>query len=115
VFLGVEHVVEAEGCLPGKLRDAAAVRALLDRVVRELDLHVVGAPQVHTFPGEGGVTALYLLSESHLACHTYPEHRAATLNLYCCRPRASWPWRERLAEALGAERVSVRVLERGAP
>ncbi len=42
-------------------------------MIAALGLAVVGAPQVHHFGGPGGVTALYLLSESHLACHTYPE------------------------------------------
>ena len=67
----------------------------------------------HRFPFPGGVTGLYLLTESHLACHTYPEHALATFNLYCCRPRPRWPWEQRLAEVLGAARVLVRCLPRG--
>jgi S-adenosylmethionine decarboxylase len=55
-----------------------------------------------------------MLSESHLACHTYPEHGVLAMNLYCCRPRPEWPWRERLAELVGATRVDVRVCERAA-
>ena len=39
----------------------------------------------HKFGGEGGVTGLIMLTESHLACHTYPEYQTATFNLYCCR------------------------------
>ena len=59
------------------------------------------------------MTGLYLLAESHLACHTYPEHGLATFNLYCCRPRPDWPWAARLGDALGASDVRVRVIERG--
>jgi S-adenosylmethionine decarboxylase len=54
------------------------------------------------------LTGFVILSESHLACHTYPEHGIITLNLYCCRPRPEWPWRERLGEILGASEVVVR-------
>jgi len=32
-----------------------------------------------------GFTALVLLSESHLAIHTYPEHNAIYFNMYSCR------------------------------
>ena len=109
---GAEWLIEARGCDAGRLRDLAAVRELCARAVRELELRVVGEPQWHQFPGEAGVTGLYLLAESHLACHTFPEHGLATFNLYCCRPRPEWPWRERLAEALGARDVHVRVMPR---
>ncbi len=34
-----------------------------------------------------GATMLYLLSESHLTIHTYPEKRACSINLYSCNPK----------------------------
>ncbi len=105
-------MIEARGCDAASLRSLEALQSLCARIVRELDLHVVGEPQWHRFPGEAGVTGMLLLAESHLTCHTFPEHRLATLNLYCCRPRPPWPWRERLREALGAHDVSERVVER---
>ncbi len=114
MFVGTECLVDASGCDPTALRDLARVRALLDRVVRELDLHPVGDPIWHAFDGEGGVTGMYLLSESHLTAHTYPEWGVATFNLYCCRPRDAWPWDEVLRAALGATAVSVRAVSRGA-
>lgn len=114
LIVGTEWLVEASGCDAERLRDAETLRALVSRVVRELDLRVVGEGQWHKFPGEGGVTGLLLLSESHLACHTYPELQVATFNLYCCRARPRWAWEERLVEALGATRVEVREFERAA-
>jgi S-adenosylmethionine decarboxylase len=60
------------------------------------------------------VTALYLLSESHLAIHTFPEAGVATLDLYCCRPRPPLDWPALLARGLGAARVTVREFARGA-
>jgi S-adenosylmethionine decarboxylase len=110
---GQEWIVDATGCDADALRDLARLRALLDAIVREMALKPVGAPLWHKFPGEGGVTGLVLLSESHLACHTYPEHALATFNLYCCRPRPVWPWEARLGDALGARRVAVRAIPRG--
>jgi S-adenosylmethionine decarboxylase len=111
--LGTEWLVDAEGCRAEALRDPAVLRRLCEQLIAQLDLHVVGEPQWHQFPWPGGVTGLFLLTESHLACHTYPEHGAATFNLYCCRPRPAWPWAERLRELLGATRVTVRVTVRG--
>jgi S-adenosylmethionine decarboxylase len=111
--VGREWLVDAHGCRAEALRDLATVRALLEKILLRLELRVVGEGQWHAFPGEGGVTGIYLLTESHLSIHTYPEHGTATLNLYCCRPKNDFPWQSELAQALGAERVDVRSLERG--
>jgi S-adenosylmethionine decarboxylase len=110
---GCEWLVDAHGCDPAALRDLLRIRALLDRVVRELDLHVVGEPLCHGFPDPGGVTLLYLLRESHLCCHTYPESGLATFNLYCCRERPAFPWSAVLRDLLGAERISLQSIARG--
>ena len=112
--IGVEWLVDAEGCRPAALRDLALLRRLCAQVIRQLGLHVIGEGLWHQFPEPGGVTGLFLLTESHFACHTYPEAGTATFNLYCCRPRPCWPWPEELRELLGAARVSVRSLTRGA-
>src|SRR5919206_107339 len=110
--VGTEWLVEASGCDAPALRDAARLREVFARALAELDLRVVGEPQWHTFPGEGGVTGLAMLTESHLACHTYPEFGVATFNLYCCRERPAWAWAERLREMLGASEVVVRSVTR---
>ena len=81
-------------------------------MIREMMLHPVGEPLWHQFPRTGGITALYLLAESHLTCHTFPEHGSLCLNLFCCVPRPEWDFQGELKEVLGAERVSVRRLQR---
>ncbi|HWO24019.1 MAG TPA: S-adenosylmethionine decarboxylase, partial [Kofleriaceae bacterium] len=67
----------------------------------------------HVFPGEGGVTAMYLLEESHLTIHTFPEAGLVTLNAYCCRTRPAPRWSELLGAALGARDVAVTEHARG--
>lgn len=110
--VGSEWLIDATGCEPEALASVEAVRSLFARVMAELDLHPLHEPQFHVFPFPGGVTGFVMLTESHLACHTYPEHGIATFNLYCCRPRPEWPWRERLMEMLGAADVVVQAVER---
>lgn len=109
---GDEWIVEAFGCDAARLADRATLSALLDRMVRELALRPIGAGQWHVFPPPAGITGMLLLAESHLTVHTFPEHGSLCLNLFCCTPRATWPFAERLTELLGAERVTVRHLER---
>src|SRR5438067_4108758 len=90
--VGVEWLIDAGGCRPERLRDPGRLRALCRQLLDELGLHALGEGLWHQFPEPGGVTGLVLLSESHLACHTYPEAGVATFNLSCCRPRPAWPW-----------------------
>ena len=113
IVTGTEWVIDAHECDPAKLTDEPLIRSLCDRVIVDLELKVVADPLCHQFPPPGGVTALYLLSESHLACHTYPEYSLATFNLYCCRHREQWPWATELASALGASDVYVKQIPRG--
>ena len=113
VALGTQWIVDAHGCDPSSLRSCAALGLLFARIVEELGLHPVSEPVWHVFPGEAGITGLLILSESHLACHTFPERGFAAFDLYSCRPSQEWPWAERLADALGAAEVSVRSIPRG--
>lgn len=110
--IGSEWLVEAAGCREDALRDPALLDALFSRIIADLGLQPLHAPAFHVFPEPGGITGFVMLTESHLAIHTWPEQGFVTINLYCCRPRPDWPWRARLGELLGATDVRVRVLDR---
>ena len=113
--VGTEWLIDAAGCDAGMPGDVERLRAVFARAIQELGLRPVGEAQWHKFPEPGGVTGLVMLTESHLACHTYPEHGIATFNLYCCRERPEWPSRERLREMLSARGVKVSRVQRHAP
>ena len=104
--------MEARGCAPAALADLDRLKALFRRMVDELDLEEVRPSVWHVFPGPGGITGMSLLAESHLTCHTFPEHGTACLNLFCCRPRPEWDFAGGLREALGAVEVDVRRVRR---
>jgi len=112
MIVGTEWLIEATGCSAERLRDESELRLIFDSVIAGLGLKAIDSIW-HTFPGEGGVTGLVALTESHLACHTYPEHGTATFNLYCCRTRPEWDWEGNLKRFLEASSVSVTKIERG--
>src|SRR5215212_236361 len=112
MIVGTEWLVEAIGCDATTLRDESLLRDLLTRVISDLSLTSIGEVW-HKFPGESGVTGLIALTESHLACHTYPEHGTATFNLYCCRTRPEWNWESNLKVSLSASAVTLTKIERG--
>lgn len=112
MIVGTEWLIEAHGCDQESLRDETVLRETFARIIVELGLKSIDSVW-HKFDGMGGVTGMVALTESHLACHTYPEHGIATFNLYCCRTRPEWDWENNLRTALGARNVSVMKVERG--
>ncbi len=109
---GIEWFVDVRGCPALLLRDRERLERVFERIVEESDLHPIGRAQWHRFPDAGGLTGFWMLQESHLAIHTFPEFGSACLNLFCCRPRPEWAWKNRLGELLEARHVAVRSCDR---
>ncbi len=113
MIVGFEWLIDAGDCDAKALRDVEKLRAIFAAIVADLELKTIGDAAWHKFTGEGGITGLVMLTESHLACHTYPEHQSATFNLYCCRERREWNWESNLKEMLSAQNVKIQKIERG--
>src|SRR5579872_5119117 len=109
---GCEWVIEAHGCDRAALADLDKLRGMFQELTAALALHTVGHATWHQFPGTGGVTGLCLLSESHLACHTFPEYHSLCLNIFCCRPREEWDFSAYLKREFSATAVTVRRIDR---
>jgi len=84
--LGRHLIVEMWDCEPENLNDAR----LLDQALRDtveavdgtlLDVRVIEFP-VH------GVTGVAIISESHVAVHTWPEHGYAAVDIFTCNLEA---------------------------
>ena len=113
MIVGTEWLIEAFDCEAEKLRDVEILREVFARLINDLGLKTIGEEIWHQFAGEKGVTGLVALTESHLACHTYPEYKTATFNLYCCKNRPEWNWEANLRKLLNAKTVKIRKIERG--
>ena len=109
---GVEWIIEAHGCNSSSLADLHRLQDLFASLVSALDLHPLGKSNWHQFPHTGGITGVSLLSESHLACHTFPEYGSLCLNLFCCRPREGADFESLLKKEFNAARVTVRRVDR---
>jgi len=59
------------------------IKSLLDTICEKYDFCILNKSE-HKFEPQG-ITILYLLSESHLSVHTFPERKYIAIDLYTCR------------------------------
>ncbi len=109
---GVEWLLEIFGCPEKSLRSRRSLAGLFREIVAGMELHPVGQPVWHRFPGTGGLTGFWLLQESHLAVHSFPEFGSACLNVFCCSARPPMDWSEAASGRLGAKEIRVRQYRR---
>jgi predicted methyltransferase len=63
--------------------DETYVDSLIKIIVEDLNLTVVSTSK-HLFPSYGGLTKVYILSQSHLVVHTWPESSSLHFDLMTC-------------------------------
>jgi len=65
------------------IHDLDKIKTLLDTICNKYDFSILNKSE-HVFEPQG-LTILYLLSESHLSVHTFPERKYIAIDLYTCR------------------------------
>ena len=74
------------------------VEELADNMISDLDLKVV-KKMSHIF-SPAGITLAYILSQSHLILHTYPENSVIHVDLVMCAKRSKKEFEKSLRYAL---------------
>lgn len=111
--IGTHCLLEVYGCSPHLLDDSEYIVSALRNAAEHAGATWLDCAS-HRFHPQG-VTAVGLLSESHISIHTWPEAGFAAADVFTCGDRAM-PERacEWLIEALAPERHVIRRLDRGA-
>jgi S-adenosylmethionine decarboxylase len=65
------------------IHDLTRMNGLLDTICKAYDFTVLNRA-AHEFSPQG-LSILYLLSESHISIHTFPERDYIALDIYTCR------------------------------
>ncbi|NMN94514.1 adenosylmethionine decarboxylase [Antrihabitans stalactiti] len=111
-FAGHHVLAELRGVDSKRLDDAPFLQEALSKSLTAAGATVCDLI-AHQFEPQG-VTVLALLAESHASIHTYPELGSAFVDVFTCGASADPQHAARLlADALGAESVATRVVERG--
>lgn len=110
--LGQHLLVEFYNCNPEVLDDVAGIEKHMNDAARACGATIVQS-SFHRFE-PWGVSGVVVISESHLAIHTWPEYGYASVDLYTCgdeiQPDAAY---EHLRVVLQAELSETQLLKRG--
>ncbi len=79
---GIHLVAELKGCSPGLLNDENNIKRLLVDGINTCGLYYLNIVS-HKFDPIG-VTVISIISESHIAIHTYPEAQHVSLDIFHC-------------------------------
>jgi S-adenosylmethionine decarboxylase len=82
-MIGRHLLIDFHGASADRLDDAELFSRLLAEAALSGGLTPLGPPVLHRFEG-GGLTGYLLLSESHIAVHTYPELGFAAVDIFAC-------------------------------
>ena len=110
--LGRQLLAEFLHCDPERLADPEFITQSMLEAARVSGATIVTHSFHHFAPL--GVSGVVIISESHLAIHTWPEHGFAAVDYFTCGSRIDMDrGLEVLREALEAQAVEVVVVERG--
>ncbi|MBW2637227.1 MAG: adenosylmethionine decarboxylase [Deltaproteobacteria bacterium] len=111
---GKQHVAEFFNCSKDILNDVDEIERILKESILASDIELISISSHKYAPI--GVTAIAIVSESHVAIHTYPEARHASIDIYTCsRGPASATILSHLKDKLEPFTTRIAVLSRGNP
>ncbi len=110
--LGHHMLVEFYNCNSEALDDVAGIEGHMNEAARVCGATIVQS-SFHRFEPYG-VSGVVVISESHLAIHTWPEYGYASVDLYTCGDDIdSLAAYEYLKDKLAAQHAEIQMLKRG--
>lgn len=111
--IGKHLLADIYGVDPTVLADESTLMALLDTGLKQARFTILDQLS-YTFPGGGGgVTGMFLLSESHAAFHTYPEIPYIALDIFSCGASEPEDVLAHMVRALQPQQVVTKLERRG--
>lgn len=110
--LGRHILAELYGCNAAILNDVGMVEQVMVEAAQEAGAEVREVAFHHFSPQ--GVSGVVVISESHLAIHTWPEYSYAAVDVFTCGDKVDpWDAFRRLAEKMQADEVEATEVMRG--
>jgi len=80
--IGFQVIIDFFYCDKTIIYDNKKVLQIIEQIISQMSITVVNKV-IHEFEGQG-LTACFVLKESHLIIHTWPESQFLSLDMYTC-------------------------------
>jgi S-adenosylmethionine decarboxylase proenzyme len=108
--MGLHIIAEFLGVERDKISKTGQVRQIVEEAVKGSGLNVIRSAY-HQFKPHG-VTCFYLLKESHLAIHTWPEVDYAAIDIFTCdKDGKAKKALELLRKGFAPRKIKIRMLK----
>ena len=112
VSLGRHLLIEYYGCDLDVINSKDKIREALLEAARRANATII-TDVFHTF-NPHGISGVVVIAESHVAIHTWPEHRCASVDIFSCSNKMNPEVIEGfLKDVFRARKSACRELERG--
>ena len=110
--LGRHLLVELYQCDSRTIGDVRSIEAIMVGAARAAKATIVDVV-FHNF-NPNGISGVIVIQESHLAIHTWPEYRFASIDIFTCGSSVD-PWKayDYLAKRFKAKNVTALEFKRG--
>lgn len=111
--IGKHILVELSGCPEELLNDSRHIESVFTEAVNLAGAHIINKT-VHNFEPQG-VSVVFVLSESHLSIHSWPEKGYAAIDMYTCGTCNTEKACYFIAQELQARNHYLTIVDRGIP
>ena len=108
---GKHIIIELYGATYESLNDIQQLTSILEEAITLAGATLINKLQYKFSPQ--GVSMIFLLAESHLSIHTWPEQSYAAIDMYTCGKCDPYKAFEYIATKLHAKDSKYLILERG--
>ncbi len=109
--MSVHIIADLFGVNPELIKHVKKVKSLVDPLIKKAELTVL-ASKYHQFK-PFGVSCVYLLAESHVSLHTWPEIGYVAIDIFTCgESRKAFTAFNLLKQVFKPQSVKERIIER---
>jgi S-adenosylmethionine decarboxylase len=121
MWYGKHLLVEVITDNPKDLTSKQLIKKMFEKIVKAVNITPVLKPVIYQFPKKpdapkdlkGGITAFYIIAESHLSIHTWPEDNYFAFDLFSCTNFDEKKALEVIKNTFKIKRLYSEVVERG--
>jgi len=114
-MIGQHLILDIKNCKNPILNDLEKCKQVFDDVCMKYKLNILNKSH-HLFQPQG-ISLLYLLSESHISMHSWPELKMVSLDCYTCSESINNQIHENMCDdllnAFGGEKHRFVIIDRG--